>query len=204
MKMFLDIETLPADEKNKDILLDIYTRKAEKSKKDLGSFEEFLENTSFDGSFGCICCIGYAMDNEPTQCISGDEAQILRDFWSLASSVDVFIGFNIIDFDMRFIYQRSIIQGVKPTKEISFARYRNSPMYDVMWEWAKWNNQPKISLHALSKALSLKSSKEGDIEGKDVAKAYLDGRIKEICTYCEADVELTRQIYRKTTFDCPY
>jgi len=30
MKMFLDIETLPADEKNKDILLDIYTRKSAK------------------------------------------------------------------------------------------------------------------------------------------------------------------------------
>lgn len=199
--MFLDIETLPAPETAKKTLLDIYTRKAEKSKKDVGTFEEFLEGTSFDGSFGRICCIGYALDNNPTKSFQGDEAQMLRDFWALALPVDLFVGFNLIDFDLRFIYQRSVILGVKPSKELNFARYRNSPMYDVMWEWAKWGNLPKISLHALAKALSLKSSKEGDIEGKDVAKAYLDGRIKEICTYCEADVEVTRQLYRKLTFD---
>lgn len=198
--MYFDIETLPAEEKDKETLLDIFTRKSEKSKKDIGSFEEFVDNTGFDGSFGRICCIGYAIDDGPTKSLSGDEAQILRDFWEVAAGIDLFIGFNIIDFDMRFIYQRSVIQGVKPTKFLNFARYRCEPMYDVMWEWIKWGIQKKPSLHELSKALGLKSSKEGEIEGKDVAQAFLDGRIKEICKYCEADVEVTRQIYKKMTF----
>lgn len=200
VKMFLDIETLPADEKDKETLLDIYTRKSEKSKKDIGSFEEFLENTGFDGSFGRICCFGYTIEDGPVKSLDGDEAQMLRDFWSAAAPIDLFIGFNIIDFDMRFIYQRSIIQGVKPTKLLNFARYRCEPIYDIMWEWIKWGNTPKPSLHSLAKALGLKSSKESGIEGKDVAKAFLDGRIKEICKYCEADVEVTRQIFHKMTF----
>ena len=45
-----------------------------------------------------------------------------------------------------------------------------------------------------------KSSKEGNIEGKDVVQAFLDGRIEEICAYCRKDVELTQQIYRKMVF----
>ncbi|MFA5776191.1 MAG: ribonuclease H-like domain-containing protein [Patescibacteria group bacterium] len=198
--MFLDIETLPAPESRKKDLQDIYTRKSEKSKKDVGTFENFLENTGFDGSFGRICCIGYAMDDAPALNLEGDEKQMLKDFWTASARIDLFIGFNIIDFDMRFIYQRSVILGVKPTQNLSFAHYKSSPMYDVMWEWSKWNTQYRISLHALAKALGLKSSKEGNIEGKDVAQAYLDGRINEICTYCKADVELTRQIYKKITF----
>jgi len=102
---------------------------------------------------------------------------------------------------LRFIYQRSVILGVKPSKDLNFARYRNFPIYDIMCEWSKWNLQNKISLHALSKVLGIPSPKEGEIEGKDVAKAYQDGRIKEICQYCEKDVETTRKIYKKMIFE---
>ena len=42
--------------------------------------------------------------------------------------------------------------------------------------------------------------KDGEITGKNVAKAFEDGRIKEICEYCEKDVELTRKIYNRLTF----
>jgi len=105
-----------------------------------------------------------------------------------------------MDFDLRFIYQRSIILGVKPTKELGFARYRNSPIYDVMYEWSKWSTQSKISLDTLAKALGIPSSKGGEVEGKNVFKAYEEGKIDLICKYCEADVEVTRKIYHKMTF----
>lgn len=201
MKMYLDIETIQADEKQREDLIDIYERKSAKAKNTIGSFEDFLETTNFDGSFGRICCFSYAIDDGPAVSLQGDEKKMLQDFWAVAAKVNLFVGFNLIDFDMRFIYQRSIILGVKPTQELNFARYRNSPMYDVMKEWSKWETRNNISLHALSKALGLKSSKEGDIEGKDVAQAYRDGRIKEICMYCEADVELTRQIYKRMIYE---
>lgn len=199
--MFLDIETLPAQESKKDDLLDIYQRKAAKAKKEMESFEEYLESTGLDGSFGRICCISYALDDGPVKTLSGDETEIVKSFWDIARQASLYVGHNLIDFDMRFILQRSVILGVKPTVELNFARYRSSPMYDVMYEWSRWNNQNKISLHALAKALGLKSSKEGGIEGKDVAQAFRDGRIEEICRYCEADVTLTREIYRKMTFE---
>jgi len=199
-KLYLDIETLPAGEEMREILKDIYTRK-KKSKYTPRTFEEFVESTGLDGSYGRIACISYAINNEPIKTLFGDEKKMLTGFWDIAKNADLFIGFNLMDFDLRFIYQRSVILGVKPSKDLNFARYRNFPIYDIMCEWSKWNLQSKISLHALSKVLGIPSPKEGEIEGKDVAKAYQDGRIKEICQYCEKDVETTRKIYKKMIYE---
>jgi predicted PolB exonuclease-like 3'-5' exonuclease len=199
-KLFFDIETLPAPQEKKAILKEYHESKIKDGKKEK-DFEEFLEETSFDGAFGRIACIGYAVNDEPAKVLSGDEKPILIKFWEIAKSVNIFIGFNVFDFDLRFVYQRSIILGVKPSVNLSFARYRNYPVYDVMYEWSKWNNQYKPSLNKLAKAFGFPSSKGGEVEGKNVAKAYEDGRIKEICEYCMKDVELTRKIYKRMVFE---
>jgi len=199
-KLFFDIETLPAPKDLHKMLEEIHRKKIEDGKKCPPTFEEFIEQTGLDGAFGRIACIGYALNEEPAKTFSGDEKEMLKNFWELAREVDLFIGFNNMDFDLRFIYQRSIILGVKPTKELGFARYRNSPIYDVMYEWSKWSTQSKISLDTLAKALGIPSSKGGEVEGKNVFKAYEEGKIDLICKYCEADVEVTRKIYHKMTF----
>lgn len=201
-RLYLDIETLPAEEEKHEILRGIFKRKAEKREQKM-TVEEFIKNSNLDGAFGRICCLSYAIDDLEVKTLSGTEKEILEEFWQIAKDADLFIGFNVMDFDLRFIYQRSIVWGVKPTRDLNFARYRNSPIYDLMYEWAKWNTNwdGKISLDALAKALDLPSSKGGAIEGKDVAQAYLDGRLKEICLYCEKDVELTRKIYKRMIFE---
>ncbi len=155
--------------------------------------------TSFDGAFGRIVCLGWAVNEETAQSISGEEKKILEKFWEIAKKASLFIGFNILDFDLRFIYQRSVILGVKPSVDLSFARYRKEPIFDVMKEWSKWDTH-YVALDTLAKALGLPTSKDGAITGKNVAKAYEEGRIKEICEYCEKDVELTRKIYKRLTF----
>ncbi len=58
-KLFLDIETLPADTENPQVLESLkilhekFVKKAHK-KDDIQSFDEFVNGTSFDGSFGKI------------------------------------------------------------------------------------------------------------------------------------------------------
>jgi len=203
-KLFLDIETIPADESKYEILKEIHARKLERHKNGPGTkppetFEEYLESTGLDGAFGRICCISYAFDDEPVETLFGEESQILIKFWKVAEKVDLFVGFNLLDFDLRFIFQRSVILGVKPSRQISFARYRSDPIYDIMWEWSKWSNT-RVSLDTLAKALGIPSSKGGEIEGRNVAQAYKSGRLKEICEYCAKDVEVTRAIYKRVTF----
>lgn len=199
-KLFLDIETLPAEEEKHGILKEIYEGRREKGKKTADSFDEFLVQTTFDGSFGRILCMSLALDDEPIKCLFGAEKDILKNFWEVARGADLFIGHNIFDFDLRFILQRSIILGVRPTKELSFIRYRNNPIFDTMYEWSKWNMQDKIGLDKLAKALGIKSSKEGGLDGSKVHEYFKKGRLREIYDYCNADVEATRAIYKRMIF----
>ena len=200
-KIFLDIETLPVEESKHHILKDIYEKKKEKGKKVNDSFDEYLEKTNFDGSFGRILCISVAVNSEPATCLHGEEKEILKNFWDIARDADLFVGHTIFDFDLRFIYQRSAVLGVKPTRELSFARYRNNPIYDIMYEWSKWNMQDKITLDKMAKAFGIKSSKEGGMDGSKVHEYYKKGKHQEIYDYCNADVEVTRAIYKKITFE---
>lgn len=200
-KIFLDIETIPAHKDNHELLREIHRKNTERNSKVEKDFEKYLAQTSFDGGFGQIACISYAINNEPVKTVSGDEIEILKKFWEVVKDIDLFIGFNIMEFDLRFIYQRAIVLKVKPTRELNFARYRNDPIYDIMHEWKRWNMTTSISLDTLAKILGLPTSKDGGIEGKDVAQAFKDGRIKEICAYCDRDVELTRKIYKRMIFE---
>ena len=198
-KLFFDIETVPAEEEKHPILKSIHQRKIENGKK-VPELDEFLSHTTFDGAFGRIICLSYAINDGDTASLSGQEDDILKKFWDIAKSVSLFVGFNIMDFDLRFIYQRSVVLKVKPTRYLNFARYRSDPIYDVMKEWSKWNMSENISLDSLSLALDIPSPKNGEVEGKNVAQAFKDGRINDICEYCEKDVEVTRDIYKRMNF----
>jgi predicted PolB exonuclease-like 3'-5' exonuclease len=198
--MFFDIETIPLEKERHHVLNEI-REKLEADGKNVKDFETMLSETCFDGGLGRIACISYALNDGNPVTLKGDETQILKDFWEVAKTVNLFVGFNVFSFDLRFIYQRSIVLKVKPSVELSFARYRNFPIYDIMCEWVKWDYNNHISMDRLAKALDLPTSKGGEVEGKNVAKAFEEGRIDEICEYCEKDVELTRVIYKKMTFE---
>jgi predicted PolB exonuclease-like 3'-5' exonuclease len=126
---------------------------------------------------------------------------MLAKFWDLANDVYLFIGHNIIDFDMRFIVQRSVVNGVRPSwdeRDLSFARYRSAPMFDTMREWTKWSMN-NVGLEHLALALGIPSPKDG-IDGSQVYDFWKKGKVKEILEYCKRDVETTREVYKKIAF----
>ena len=127
------------------------------------------------------------------------EKDILNKFWNIAKEAHLFIGHNVMEFDLRFIYKRSIINGIKPSRELNFARYRSDPIYDTMKEWEKWGAMG-TSLHKLSIALGIASPKEEGIDGSKVYDYYLAGKGDEIIKYCKRDVDATRKVYNKMTF----
>jgi hypothetical protein len=114
--------------------------------------------------------------------------------------VDRVVGHNLFDFDLKFIYKRSVVHGVRPTVELSFARYRNQPLFDTMCEWERWGYGSKISLDRLAHVLNLPSSKSEGVNGSRVWELYESGEHQKIYDYCLRDVELTRLIYRRMTF----
>jgi hypothetical protein len=203
MKLFLDIETLPAAGDKIDLLKSFWEDSVRKNQskivKGVNDFDTYFRNTSFQGEFGRILCIGYAVDDKPAECLTGDEKDILQKFWDIAKDADLFIGHNVMDFDLKFIYKRSIINGVRPSKDLCFARYRSNPIFDTMCEWEKWGGRG-AGLHRLSLALGLASPKEEGIDGSKVYDYFVAGKSEEIYKYCMRDVEATRKVYNKMTF----
>lgn len=216
-RLYLDIETLPAGEEYREKLEYLYKKKRkkeeEKKGKVKGDFEQFLADTSFDGAFGRILCIAYAIDDKPTEVLyeGGDEKKVLEKFWEIVMSISrepnnwqypdygvQFIGHNVMDFDLRFIYQRSIVQSVKPAYDLSFARYKSYPIFDTMKEWVRWS-MTNIGLESIALALDIPTPKDG-IDGSQVAKFHKEGKDEEICEYCKRDVDATRKIYQRMIF----
>lgn len=206
MKLFFDIETIPADDKLKEVAIANALQKQSKSansNKVSKSKDSLYRQTAISGDFGRIFCIGYALNDQDVQIIKGEEPQILKNWWQLADKADLFIGHNIMDFDLRFIFKRSIVNKIKPASRhfnLSFARYKNFPIYDTMREWEKWSSS-LIGLDTLAHALGLESSKDGGIDGSQVYDYYLLGKYEEIYQYCKRDVQLTRKIYKRMVFE---
>ncbi len=200
-KIFLDIETIPADESQHDILRELHEKKKSPTNVEK-SFEDLVADSGMSGAFGRIFCICYAIDDGPVEVLQTDEPTMLKTFWKIAKDIDVFVGFSIFDFDLRFIWQRSVVHQIHPSKDILFKRYSSEPIYDVMYEWSRWSGGTgsRLGLHGLARAFNLPSSKDGEITGRTVYKAYKEGKFKEICDYCSADVTLTRSIYNKLNF----
>ena len=63
---------------------------------------------------------------------------------TLRPNIDRIVGHNIYDFDLKFILKRSVVHGVRPTVDLSFARYRNQPIFDTMYGWEWWSYGSRV------------------------------------------------------------
>ncbi len=180
------------------------------------SDEEF-RRLALDGDFGRVLTIGVIVEQDTqvihrglfgrerqTMMFHLDEARTLRGLWKLLRgfnvSRDLVVGHNVFDFDLPFLYKRSVIQRVRPSVELSFARYRSRPIFDTMHQWNKWSPRKFISLDRLAKVLGLESSKVQGIDGAVVYDRFCEGCHQEIADYCMRDVELVREIYYRMSF----
>jgi len=183
--------------------------------------EEEFRATATDANLGRLLCIGYSEQDETGRLVSHgcfgyraetkdfepDEKNILSEFWiflrGFDSARDLLIGHNILDFDLPFIVQRSIIRGVRPSVDFYFGRYRRAPIFDTMRIWDCWKGKGATSLKKLAYALGLECPKAGGLTGENLYEAFCEGRYEEIYRYCMRDVKVTRNVWRKMNFTYP-
>ena len=222
MNIFIDIETVPAQDPavRAELAASITPpgniSKAEtiaaweRDKKPL-EVEQAWRRTSFDGAVGHIAVIGYAIDDLPPVTLFSqdwlhDERQLLARFYSIISenchgqsSRPVFVGHNLHAFDLRFMWHRSVVLGVKPAHQVPFkAKAWDERIFDTMLEWSGGDKTRNISQDRLCRALGFPG--KGDMDGSKVWDYVADGRIDEVAAYCARDVEAVRQIHRRMTF----
>lgn len=204
----MDIETLPPDKSGTVAGV----------QEEIGSYsDEEFRRLALDGEFGRVLTIGLIVEHDgqvihrgllgrerQTMMFHLDEARTLRAFWKLLKGFnlrrDLIVGHNLFDFDLPFIYKRSVIQRVCPTVELPFTRYRSQPIFDTMHQWNKWSPRKYVSLDRLAKVLGHESSKGQGIDGGRVYDKFCEGCHQEIADYCMRDVDLVRAIYNRMVF----
>lgn len=165
--------------------------------------------TSFDGGMGQICAIGWAVDDEEPgvyyveDLTPAAERKLLEDFFCVLTDARkpgdpmCFVGHNIIGFDIRFIWQRAIVLGVKPP--YNFPRDpkpRGDSTFDTMTAWA--GPKDRVSMDKLCRIFGIPG--KGEISGADVWPMVQAGRIEDIAAYCIGDIRRTRELHRRMTF----
>lgn len=221
MNIYLDIETIPTqDQAVIDRIAEEITPPGSYKKQDTidqwiaeqkpALVAEAVAKTSFDGALGRIACASIAVDDgEPLKFYREDwqderaERMVLGDLFVaiLDAAMDVtrkpvFIGHNIVDFDLKFIFQRAVILGIRPPTVIPFrAKPWGDEVFDTMTVWA---GRDRVSMDKLCRALGLAG--KGDIDGSKVWPMVQAGRIAEVAAYCADDVRRTRALHRRLTF----
>lgn len=214
--LYLDIETIPASDPATiaEIAAQVTPPAAMKKSETIAEWEanqkaaavtEAVAKTSFNGAYGRVCCIGWAWgDDDPftveLRSKSGDEAEILREFSDIlaetrpSNEMPIIVGHYVADFDLRFLWQRAFVLGVKmPAWWPRDPKPWSREVHDTMNMWA--GAKGSISLDNLCKALRIEG-KTG-VDGSMVAGMWERGEYGAIAAYCRDDVKRVRNVHRK-------
>lgn len=210
--LYLDIETIPASDPA--IIAEIASqvtppatmKKAEtiaewEANQKATAVSEAVAKTSFNGAYGQVCCIGWAWnDDEPESIVAKNEAGVLSQAATIivrtrpTFEMPVIVGHYVADFDLRFLWQRAFVLGVKmPAWWPRDPKPWSREVHDTMNMWA--GAKGSISLDNLCKALRIEG-KTG-VDGSMVAGMWERGEYDAIASYCRGDVERVRNVHRK-------
>ena len=129
--------------------------------------------------------------------ISGNEKELLANFWSQIKNYSPFITFNGRIFDCPFLMIRSGINGIRATKNLMPYRYGHNEHVDLSDQLTFYDAmRRKFSLHMWCQAFGIKSPKEEGITGLQVKDLFKEGRYKDIAKYCLGDIKATKELYR--------
>ena len=177
------------------------------------AIEKVYRNTSFNGAIGEIISIAFAVQDKPVEVffrehykLSSERDMLTRAFDAIAqhmklehhSATPFFIGHYIAGFDLKFLFQRSVILGVKPGFWLPFNGRHNQDFYCTQAAWMGFQKDG-ISQEDLCKALRIEG-KPDDIDGSKVWDFVKAGNVKRVAEYNCDDVEKVRAIYNRINF----
>lgn len=168
--------------------------------------EAYLENAGIISTYGRIVCISFGfIDNEGVSKISsfyGDnEEDIVTSFNNLLKKIETknfnLSGFRILHFDLPWVLHKLHKYGIEPANMIYL--YDKKPwdlrVVDMSDDW-KSRFAWAFSFDELAYELGINSPKD-IINGSDVHKYYWSGKVEDIKTYCEKDIEACIEVSKK-------
>ncbi len=227
-KLVFDIETVgedfdKMDETTQEVLTRWIKKESESEEEYQIALEELKEGLGLSAVVGQIVVIG-ALNPETQKGViyfqasdleiadfeedgisykKRTEKEMLGEFWETAKNYDEFISFNGRSFDAPFLFARSAINGIRPTRDLMANRYLNLQRFsgvkhiDLLDQLTfygamrrKWS-----SLHLWCRAFGIKSPKAEGIKGDDVGKLFRGKKYLEIARYNAGDLWATKELY---------
>lgn len=222
MNVYCDIETIPCEdpviiaEISKTITAPAQYKKQESIDEWMrdnreSALKERLAKTSFDGLYGRIACISWAIDNEGVLSTTPEmnERECIESFFysvyhksgmsyhggALHQSI-VLVGHNIAGFDLPFLKHRAIILGIEPPasiKKAMKARPWDKEVADTMLMWSQ-DRERRVGLSKLCRAFGIED--DDDIDGSMVAELWKSDP-ERVIRHCKIDVEKVRKVYSR-------
>ena len=169
--------------------------------------EEKWRKTSFDGGAGEVISIAWAFDDGEilslARQLDQSESDMISAFFEIiemecGNKQPYFIGQYIAGFDLKFIFHRAVILGVKPNFNLPFDGRHGKDFYCTQAAWAGYGG--RMSQDSLCKAMGI-VGKPDDIDGSKVWDFVRDGKVERVEEYNRDDVNKVRQIYNRLTFN---
>lgn len=127
---------------------------------------------------------------------AGTEAEIISLFWKAAEMYDQFITFNGRGFDAPFLFIRSAINKIVPTRNLMPPRFSSYAHIDLMDQLTFYGaTKRSFSLDFYAKSFGIKSPKADGVNGTQVGELYKKGEYEKIARYCMGDVIATKKLY---------
>ena len=129
------------------------------------------------------------------------EKAMLQKFWQGALRYTEFVTFNGKSFDIPFLFVRSAVNAVKPTKNLMSNRYLSSQKagcrhVDLLDELNFYGAvRKKGNLHLWSRAFGIASPKAGGITGDDISRLFKEKKFVDIARYNTGDLIATKKLY---------
>jgi 3'-5' exonuclease len=139
----------------------------------------------------------FSSEDNKIEFVSGDEKDILKNFWITIQRYDRYITFNGRGFDNPFVMLRSAINGVKPSRNIMPYRYDASEHCDLLEQLTFYGVVRKFNLDFYCKSFGIKSPKSEGLTGLDLGPLYRAGNFRRIAEYCIGDVIATAELYKR-------
>lgn len=219
MNLYLDIETIPSQSPEVHArIAETITPPANYKKPETiaqwvenekpALVKEAIAKTAMDGSVGHVCCVGWAFNDDEANSVDARngvedvESHTIQIFLEHAERV-IFaspypnvtvIGHNVVNFDIRFLWQRAIVLGIRmPSWFPRDPKPWGNDVFDTMTAFA--GSRGTIGMERLCLALGMDG--KGDIDGSMIGDLWAKGEHEKIASYCRADVERTREIHRR-------
>lgn len=109
----------------------------------------------------------------------------------------LFVGQNVANFDLKFLFRRFVINGIRPACLLNFAGRHGIDYFDNSIAWCGYKEY--ISQDNLCKALGIEG-KPDDIDGSMVWDYVEAGKYEKVLKYNEDDVKKSEAIYNRVNF----